>query len=151
MCLTQASSGLAPQTCASSPPAMPSLPQVQAQRRSTRLRHVQPTKSCRGVLTPWPAAFRTSSMISCLYFAGTTFALTAPRMTPRQRWPSAVHRSSLRLLCHNVENVNARSARHLHIASNVSRKILDFLEAKCAHASCTASRANACRRLKRRS
>ena len=34
------------------------------------------------------------------------------------------------LLCHNVENVDARSARHVHIASNVSRGILDFLKAK---------------------
>ena len=90
----------------------------------------KPTKSCQGVLTPWPAAFRSSSMISCLYFAGITFALTAPLMTPRERWPWAVHRSSLRLLCHHVQNVDARSARHLHIASNVSREILDFLEAK---------------------
>ena len=82
------------------------------------------------MVTPWPAAFRSSIMSSCLYFAGITLALLWPRMTPRVRWPVAVHRSSLRLLCHNVENVDARSARHLHIASNVSREILDLLEAQ---------------------
>ena len=89
-----------------------------------------PTRSCRGVLTPWPAAFRSSVMSACLYFAGITLALIWPGRTPSSRWPVAVHRTSLRLLCHNAENLNARSARHLNKTSNVSCESLDGLECR---------------------
>ena len=87
----------------------------------------KPTRSCRGVLTPWPATFRNSVMSACLYFEGITLARVWPGRTPSSRWPVAVHRTSLRLLCHNAENLNARSARHLLKTSDVSCESLDFL------------------------